>query len=181
MTVETARLLLRRLVPADLDAYYAQIHADPEVMRTLPPLRPLTREEFETRVPPIMIGHWERHGFGPWAVVDRADGRLLGHCGLRYWPDSPDVEVLYALGRSAWGRGLATEGARASLRFGFETLGLDRIIAAAFVHNAASRRVIARLGLREERRFEFLGRPAVGYAITRAEHRPAPDAYRLLP
>jgi ribosomal-protein-alanine N-acetyltransferase len=181
VTIETARLVLRRLVPADLDDYYRRVFADPDVMRTLPQRVPLARAEFDARAPRMMIEHWAQHGFGPWAVVDRSDGQLIGHCGLRYWPDTTDVEVLYAIGRAYWGRGLATEGARASLRYGFETLGLDRIIAAAFTDNPASLRVLEKVGLRRERTFEFAGREAVGLAIARAEHRPADEPYRVVP
>jgi ribosomal-protein-alanine N-acetyltransferase len=119
----------------------------------------------------MMVGHWTRHGFGPWVVIHEADGELIGHCGLRYWPDSPDVEVLYALDRRHWGRGFATEAARASLRHGFEALALDRIIAAAFLDNPASRRVLEKIGMRQERTFAFAGREAAGYALTRAEFR----------
>jgi ribosomal-protein-alanine N-acetyltransferase len=181
MTVETARLLLRRLVPADLDAYYGRVYADPDVMRTLPPGGPLSRAEFDARAPRMMVEHWERHGFGPWVVVHKADGEVVGHCGLRYWPETTDVEVLYALGRDYWGRGLATEAARASLRHGFETLGLDRIIAAAFADNVASRRVLERIGLRQERTFEFAGRPAIGYALSRVDYRPIDQPDRAAP
>lgn len=181
MTVETARLILRRLVPADLDDYYRRVFADAEVMRTLPPAAPLARAEFDARAPRMMIDHWEQHGFGPWVVVHKADRQVIGHCGLRYWPDTPDVEVLYAIGRDYWGRGLATEGARASLRYGFETLRLPRIIAAAFADNLASRRVLEKIGLRRERTFEFAGREAIGYAIGRGEHRPGAEPFARSP
>jgi RimJ/RimL family protein N-acetyltransferase len=179
--VETERLLLRRLEHADRDAYYERIYADPAVMRTLPAQRPLTRAEFDARMPAVMVDHWEEHGFGPWAVVHRADGELIGHCGLRYWPDTPDVEVLYALDRRYWGRGLASEGARASLRFGFQRLGLERIIAAAMVTNIASRRVLEKLGMRYERDEPFRGLDAAWYAIRRDEWSPADEPWRVVP
>jgi ribosomal-protein-alanine N-acetyltransferase len=128
-----------------------------------------------------MIEHWDRHGFGPWAVIHKDDGLLIGHCGLRYWPQTTDVEVLYALDRRYWGQGLATEGAVASLRYGFETLQLRRIIAAAFTGNAGSRRVLDKIGMRFEGTFTFAGREAARYAITRREHRPGTEPYQILP
>ncbi len=180
-TIETRHLLLRRLVPEDRDQYYERIYADPAVMRTLPAQRPLARDEFNARMPAVMVDHWEQHGFGPWIVVHRPDGELIGHCGLRYWPDTPDIEVLYALDQRYWGRGLASEGARASLRFGFERLHLDRIIAAALVTNRASRRVLEKLGMQYVRDEPFRGLDAAWYAIRREEHRPADEPWRVLP
>jgi RimJ/RimL family protein N-acetyltransferase len=148
-----------------MDAYYESIYADPDVMRTLPSQRPIEREEFNVRIPTFMVDHWTQHGFGLWAVIHKADQRFIGHCGLRYWPDSTDVEVLYALDKRYWGRGLATEGARTSLRFGFEHLKLDRIIAAAMVDNTASRRVLEKIGMRYEGDFTFAGLTAAKYVI----------------
>jgi len=179
--VETARLYLRRLQPTDLDAYYQRIYADPEVMRTLPPRGPISREAFAARVPTVMFGHWDTHGFGPWVVIHKADQECIGHCGLRYWPDSSDVEVFYALDKRYWGRGFATEGARASLRYGFEQVRLERIMAAAMVDNYASRRVLEKIGMRYERNFRFAALEVAGYAIVRADYRPDDAPYRLLP
>ena len=101
--VETARLYLRRRQTSDMDQYYQRIYADPDVMRTLLPLGPISRAEFDTRVPIFMVEHWAVHGFGPWAVIHKPDNQFFGHCGLRYWPGSSDVEVLYALARAILG------------------------------------------------------------------------------
>ena len=165
--VETKRLYLRRFTEADRDAYYQCIYADAEVMRTLPAGKPIARQDFETRVTGLMVDHWREHGFGPWVVTHKADGALIGHCGLKYWPDSTDVEVFYALAKRYWGQGLATEGARASLHYGFEVCGLDHIIAAAFVDNAASRRVLEKIGMIYTGEMTFTGRTAATYVIER--------------
>lgn len=171
-TVETDRLLRRRLEPGDMGTYYRRVYADPDVMRTLPGGAPIDRAAFDARVPAFMVAHWERHGFGPWAAVHKPDGQLIGHCGLKYWPDSPDVEVFYAFARPYWGRGLATEAARASVRHGFEHLGLARIIGVAMTGNAASRRVLERAGLRFEREGEFAGLAVAFYGADRAGWHP---------
>jgi ribosomal-protein-alanine N-acetyltransferase len=178
--VETARLHLRLLEPADLDAYYERIFADPDVMRWLPTGQPIPRERFDDRIASLMFDHWAEHGFGPWIAVHRADGRVIGHCGLKHWPESTEVEVFYAFAKSYWGQGLATEGARASLRYGFEDLGLDRISAAAKLDNAASRRVLEKIGMTHEKDFEFMGSPVAGYAVRRADWRPDGSAYRVI-
>jgi RimJ/RimL family protein N-acetyltransferase len=166
-TVETERLYLRRLQDTDRDAYYQGIYADPEVMQTLPAGKPISREAFEGRITGLMVDHWQAHGFGPWVVVHKADQTLIGHCGLKYWPDSLEVEVFYALAKPYWGQGLATEGARASLRYGFEICGLDHVIAAAFVNNVASRRVLEKIGMTDAGEIRFRDRRAARYVITR--------------
>ncbi|MCW5882339.1 MAG: GNAT family N-acetyltransferase [Anaerolineae bacterium] len=166
-TIETPRLILRRLTPADMDAYYEAVFADPDVMRYLAARRPLPRDAFEARIPAMLMDHWEQHGFGPWVVIRKTDDRLIGHAGLRYWPDSTEVEVLYALTPSTWGQGLATEAARASLRYGFDTLNLERIIAAAFAENVASRRVLAKCGMREVGPFTWRELELVRYECER--------------
>jgi [ribosomal protein S5]-alanine N-acetyltransferase len=177
--VETKRLLLRRLQPTDMDAYFERIYADPEVMRTLPTRAPITREEFNARIPTFMIDHWTQHSFGPWAVIHKADNEFIGHCGLRYWPGSSDVEVFYALDKRYWGKGLASEGAQASLWYGFEHLKLERIIAAAMVDNTASRRVLEHIGMRYTEDFTFAGLTVAKYVIARDEYATADSLYRL--
>jgi len=87
------------------------------------------------------------HGQGVWAAIERGEGRLAGMLMLKPLDEGPEVEVGYHLARWAWGRGFATEGARAVLRHGFTEAGLDRIVAVVHPENAASLRVIGRLGL----------------------------------
>lgn len=166
-TVETERLHLRRFEDTDRDAYYQAIYANPEVMQTLPAGKPIAREDFEVRVTGVMVDHWREHGFGPWVVVHKTDQALIGHCGLKYWPDSTDVEVFYALAKPYWGQGLATEGALASLRYGFDVRDLDHIIAAAFVDNVASRRVLEKIGMIYTGEMVFAGRTAAKYVMER--------------
>ncbi len=167
--IETERLALRRLEPNDMDTYFERIYSDKEVMRTLPSGAPISRDTFDSAIPAFMIEHWEKHGFGPWVVVARNEDRLLGHCGLKYWPGTQDVEVLYALERPAWGLGIATEAARASVRFGFRELGLDRIIAGVLPHNAGSRRVLEKLCMRETGPLRLGDLEVVGYCLDRSD------------
>lgn len=166
-TIETPRLILRRLTPTDMDAYYEAVFADADVMRYLATRRPLSRDAFEARIPAMMVDHWEQHGFGPWVIIHKADERLIGHAGLRYWPDSSEVEVLYALTPATWGQGFATEAAQASLRYGFDALGLDRIIAAAFAENVASRRVLEKCGMRDMGQFIWRDLELIRYETRR--------------
>jgi len=152
-SVETERLLLRPWRPAeDLDALVA-VNAYPAVMRWVTPNRPLRREEtadFLDRA----IRHWDEHGFGLWALVPRleAGAGCIGLAGLAipsFLPAVlPAVEVGWRLHSSWWGRGLATEAARASVEFGFERLGLRSIVSIVDARNERSLRVAEKLGMR---------------------------------
>jgi RimJ/RimL family protein N-acetyltransferase len=148
--VETERLVLRRWSTDDVDAL-AAVFAEPAFWH-FPFRRGFTRDETEQFVE-RQLEHWATHGFGMWAVELKADGRLAGYTGLAIptWLPQvlPAVEVGWRLHPDHWGRGLATEGGAASLRYGFEKLGLDRIIAIAMPDNVASLRVMAKLGMVE--------------------------------
>ncbi len=166
--LETARLRLRQWREEDLDAY-ARICADPEVMRYMGG-GPLTRDETERRVEKI-VRSWEERGFGLWAVEYKETGTFIGRIGLQYheeWPEGEHkTEVSWLLDRSFWGRGFATEGARASVRYGFEELGLERIISIALPQNLASRRVMEKTGLTLRGRTRWRDHDMVWYAIDR--------------
>src|SRR5437867_6318521 len=99
-------------------------------MRYLPGGEPTPRDRLDG-VLESGLAHWDARGYGLWAVCDLAGGELLGHCGLRYVDEIEQTEVRYALGKSFWGRGIATEAAKASVRFGFEEAGLELIVALA--------------------------------------------------
>jgi len=110
-------------------------------------------------------GDFERHGFGLW-VAEEAD-RLVGFCGLRPLDHGPDVEVLYGIAPSRWGKGFATEVALAMVRYGFEEAGLDRILGIADKENAASRRVLEKIGMTFEEHVIHEGREEARYSIQR--------------
>jgi ribosomal-protein-alanine N-acetyltransferase len=172
-TVETGRLVLRGFVAEDLDPL-AQILSDPEVMRYMPGGAPMARERAERTFQSI-LHHWEERGFGWWAVVYRSDGCLIGWCGLGHVDELDEVEVAYLLDRPYWGQGVATEGARASLKYGFEQLQLERVIALAHVENIASQRVMQKNGMTYEAHLHLWGLDLVKYAVSRAGFRPEGD------
>ena len=156
--VETERLTLSRPREADLATYCEHIYTDSLVMRTLPGGKALSFGDAMARARANLLGHWKEHQFGPWLLRLNDDSVVIGHCGLRYWPDSSDVELLYALGAEYWGRGLAYEAAKVSLRIGVESLGLSEVIAAAFTDNLASMRVLEKVGMTPRDIVEFSGR-----------------------
>jgi ribosomal-protein-alanine N-acetyltransferase len=98
-------------------------------------------------------------------VCDGDTEELIGHCGLLYLDEIAETEVVYALGRRYWGRGLATEAAGAALEFGFTRTRLERIIALAVPANIASRRVMEHLGMRYEAETRMFDLDLVRYAI----------------
>ena len=176
--LETERLVLRQFTPADLDVYAMRIFADPEVTRFLPK-RDIPPRQRAERVLKYFSEHWLEHGFGDWAVTDRADGQLIGHCGLNFVPEAGEVEVEYSLAKAYWRRGIATEAARASVRFGFEALRLERLIALADPQNIASYRVMEKVGLTYQKEVLFFGMQLVYYQILCHQFQVSNWAYRI--
>lgn len=123
------------------------MNADPRVVRYLTPGgRPMSRAETEAQLARFR-SHWREHGFGIWAVEERATRRLVGRVGLSYhrlWPEEP--ELGWKLDAAVWGRGYATEGGAAGLAYAFETLGVPRVVSIIHPENERSLRVARRLG-----------------------------------
>lgn len=140
---ETARLLLRPFEERDLDEY-AAIMADPEVVRYLGH-EPMSRDD-AWRSMALHLGHERLRGWGNNAVVETASDRLLGRAGLWYPEGWPGLEVGWALGRFAWGRGFATEAAVAWRDWAFSTLGADELLSVIDPSNTRSVRVAERIG-----------------------------------
>jgi ribosomal-protein-alanine N-acetyltransferase len=151
----TARLLLRRWREDDRAAF-AELNADPDVMRLFP--SPLTARESDALIAHIEA-HFERHGFGLWALEHKGPGELLGLTGLCFVsfdaPFTPAVEIGWRLRRSAWGHGFASEAASASLAFGFDELGVDEIVSFTSTRNAPSRAVMERIGMTRDPAGDF--------------------------
>lgn len=148
--METERLRLRPWRADDIEPL-AALFAE-EAVWWYPFGRGLTRGESE-RFLDRQMKHWETHGFGLCAAELKEDSELIGFVGLSvpaWLPEVlPAVEVGWRLHPAHWGRGLATEGARATLRHGFDGLGLDRIISIYMPDNVASGRVMTKLGMHD--------------------------------
>ena len=171
ITLETERLTLRMFRESDIEPY-AEMVGDAEVMRFIGDGKLLTRP-FAWRNLAMIIGHWGLRGYGLWAAEERSSGQLVGRIGLWNPEGWPGFELGWMLRRQFWGRGYATEGARAALDFGFTRLGQPQVISLIQPENAASIRVAERLGERLETRVEVMGQPALLYRITRAQWAPA--------
>lgn len=146
---DTPRLCLRQWLPEDR-APFAALNADPRVMAFFP--EPLDRARSDA-----MADRFERLiaqlGWGLWAVETKEEERFIGFVGLHVSGDAlpffPCVEIGWRLAYDHWGRGYATEAARAALRVGFDDIGLSEIVSFAALCNARSRAVMARIGLRD--------------------------------
>ena len=174
--LETPRLRLRRWRPEDLEPF-AALTADPQVAKYFPST--LSREESVAMFRQIEE-HFQNNGYGPWAVELPGQMPFVGFIGLAVVPFeasfTPCVEILWRLSPPWWGKGLATEGARAALAYGFERLGLAEIVAFTVPDNVRSRRVMEKLGMRHTEDFEHPriepGHPLrrhVLYRLSRAE------------
>jgi RimJ/RimL family protein N-acetyltransferase len=164
-TLQTERLILRMLRDSDLEAY-ATMCADAEVMRYIGAGNTLSRSE-AWRNMALVLGHWQLRGYGLWAVEEQQTGEFVGRIGC--WnPDGwPDFEVGWMLRREFWGRGYATEGARAAAQFAFSELGQAHVISLIQPGNDASIRVAERLGESLEGRMEVMGHDALVYGMSR--------------
>jgi len=155
--LETERLLLRPLTPDDAPALY-RIYHEPDVLRYFthgpPESIEAERDGIERH-----LGHYERHGFGLWATVLRASGELIGRCGLlaQTVDGAPEVEVAYLLSPRFWGRGLASEAARAIRDHAFHTLHHPHLISIIHPGNSASRRVATAIGMTFSRTTRLYG------------------------
>ena len=148
--LDTPRLQLRQWRDQDLSAF-AALNADPEVMRHFPaPLSCAESDAIALRCQALIA---ERGWGGFWAVEERGSGAFVGMIGLHEpanLPCSPCVEVGWRLARAHWGKGYATEGAAAALRFAFEVLELAEVVSFTSIHNTRSEAVMQRLGMRRD-------------------------------
>jgi RimJ/RimL family protein N-acetyltransferase len=152
-SVETARLLLRVPQLADADALMG-ILWDPEVVE---------QRQVTLREPPggldlalknitAMLGQWERRGYGQWSVVEKATGQVIGCVGY-YHPQRPwpGVDLGWAVERSRWGRGFATEAATVALGWVWQSTQIDRVVSLIAPGDLRSIRIATKIGERFER------------------------------
>ncbi len=146
--LETERLIMRPTRIEDFDAW-AQFAADPESMRFLggPQPRPVAWRAFAS-----MAGSWALYGFGMFSLLDKATGQWLGRLGPWRPEGWPGNEIGWGIARSAQGRGIAFEGARAAIDWAFDALGWDAIIHCIDAGNTRSVALAQRLGSSRQRR-----------------------------
>lgn len=167
-SLETERLILRPFDVADSQAL-AAIHGDEETMRFLGGQTDGTLLGAYDKIL-AYTGHWALHGYGRWAVTERATGRVIGRTGFLDAPyEWPGNELGWTLLRETWGKGYATEAATAARDFGFREIGMERVISMIHPDNTSSQAVARRLGETPWKPFTFRGADCMLWSITRAE------------
>jgi len=165
--IDTPRLILRTFQDEDWLDLHA-LFSDPECTRyTIQ--RTLTEGE-SWRMMATMIGHWQLRRYGPYAVEDKTTGRVLGPVGLWYPNDWPEPEIKWALSRPYWGKGYASEAARAVKRMADKHLPDTRLISLILSENEPSKKLATALGAVFEREMPFRGH--IAHIFRHSEARP---------
>jgi RimJ/RimL family protein N-acetyltransferase len=164
--LHTERLLLRGMTEADVDGYEA-MYSDERVYQWFGD-RASDRAEMWRSIA-MHLGHWALRGYGQWSLEHRVTGELIGRAGLWYPEGWPGLEVGWAVAPTQWQRGYATEAGTAAVAWAFSTLDTDEVISVTQPHNAASRRVMAKVGLAYDRTEAVAGQEQVIYRIGRDE------------
>lgn len=167
MIIETERLLLRPLVKGDFETL-CKLRSDEEVMQYMGGAEFAKPEKILERLHHY-IDHYKKHGFAVMAVILKETNEMIGSAGLQYLENTDDVEVGYGFDKPFWGKGYASEAAKALLNFGFEKCGLEKIVAVAIPENKASRHVMEKLGMTYIKNKIHYGSDCVYYSITKDE------------
>ncbi len=146
VVIETDRLLLRRFTEDDAPLLF-ELNLDPEVIRYT--CDPMTDVEHSKKVlNEVILPQYVSHGHGRWAVHLRSNLEFIGWCGLKYLPETNEVDLGYRFMKKFWGNGYATEAALACIEYGFTTLNLRRIVGRALPPNLASIKVLEKCGMK---------------------------------
>lgn len=166
IVIETARLTLRPFGKGDeTEAFHW--FADPAVMRFTPSGPDKSVAATKARLASYRT-HQARHGFSKWAIVDRISARRIGDSGLLMLDEYEWIDLGFRLSRSYWGKGFATKAASAWARAAFEKHQLAELGAFAHPDNAASLRVLEKLGFRRVRKGTVMGMESIIFALTSA-------------
>jgi RimJ/RimL family protein N-acetyltransferase len=177
--LDTERLAGTRVAATDLDRLRS-LYQDPRVAETLGGMR--TDEWIAERLA-FELGHWSEHGFGAWVFVDRGSGAFVGRGAVRHAQiaglgslDGDQIELGYALRPEYWGRGLATEMARAMVVVARDGIRLPELAAWTLTTNRASQQVLEKTGFVYQRDFEYAGSPHRYYRLDLAARPSSPES-----
>ena len=165
--LETERLIIKKLTPDDLP-WLIEMRAPDAVNRYLGGPEMQNAESLAKRLPFYLECH-EKFGFGFCTMTLKSNGELIGTSGIQPLEDSGEIEVGYNLAEKYWRQGFGYECAMAWLKYGFETAGLQRIVAVAHPDNTGSWRIMEKCGMRFERTEKHYGMDCVFYAVSREE------------
>ncbi len=166
-TLHTAHAVLRPWGLEDAPRLL-EIMQEEDIFKYFPPSPPPTLEKAQRYIS-HQLSHWEKYGYGHWAVTIKGDGQVVGWNGLEFLPETEETEVAYILSRPARGKGIASEAARVAVEFGFRSAGLKSLIDLVHPENAPSIRVLEKSGLRFIDRRVYFGMGMCRYRIEREE------------
>jgi [ribosomal protein S5]-alanine N-acetyltransferase len=161
---QTPRLLLKELTIDDAENLYL-LNLDPEVIKYTGD-KPFGNIN-EAKIFLENYDHYNKYGYGRWAVIRKSDKAFLGWCGLKYTPDVNEYDIGFRLFKSYWNKGFATEAAAACLKLGFEKYEINEILGRAMKSNKASIIVLEKIGLKFRRNFDFGSQEGLIYSINR--------------
>ncbi|MCG8428800.1 MAG: GNAT family N-acetyltransferase [Chromatiales bacterium] len=165
---ETERMLIRSLSLHDLPELSLML-SDPDVMKHS--IRGICDEAATRKFIEWCLSCYDSHGFGPWALIDKQDSQLIGFCGIG--PERvgsiEEIDLGYRLAKRYWGRGLASESAKAVLDYAFNEKQLDSVVVIIEPENVASIRVAEKVGFSGFENILFHDRPVRLYRMTREE------------
>jgi ribosomal-protein-alanine N-acetyltransferase len=164
--METKRLLHRQFTPADLERLI-EMRVEPEVMKYLGGEEMQNPAALEKRLEFYISGYAQRIGMH--GVIWKESGEMIGWSGLQLLEDTEEIEVGYGMIKEFWGKGIGYETARFWLRYGFEQIGLERIVAVADKENIGSWKIMEKLGMKYEKDVGRYGMNCVFYGISKDE------------
>lgn len=172
MNIRTRRLIIRPPVSADFETFW-RMNNDPEVKRYTGGVTDLSRAAaLAQHEDGCRAFDASDAGNCVFSVEEARSGRCIGYCGFEYSARLGGVELLYGFEQSAWGRGIASEAAKAVLQYGFDTLALDTVMAAVNPENTASERILIKLGLIKAGQIPWPGQGLVNrYEISRLDYK----------
>ena len=165
--IETERLTFRRLADEDLPLLIEQ-RSDPDVNKYLGGPRRQNAGALATRMG-FYMDCYEKFGVGMCLMIWKETGEIIGTAGLQPLEDTGEIEVGYSIVKKYWGLGIGTEAARGWMEYGFNKMGLERIVAVAVVENRASRHIMEKLGMKFEKNEVHYDEECAFYGISKQE------------
>lgn len=170
--LETERLLLAFAEHRDLDNLVL-LRSDPEVMRFIGEGRVQTREEVEEFLNAAIV-YQEKYGFGFFSVFEKETGAFVGQAGLfhvAFDENQDELEVAYRFHKKYWGKGYATECARALIHWAFEHLSIEKLFADVHPNNSGSAHVLEKVGMIDIGEVIYRGQKVRGYEIYKSDQK----------
>ena len=167
--IETERLLIRPFKMEDIEPSYI-MNLDAEVSKYTGDGGVVSKEEIKRRIVENVFVDYEKYGFGRLAVELKGENKFIGFTGLKYLEDMDEVDLGYRFMKEYWGKGIATESAKACVNLGFNNLGLKRMIAIVLPKNTGSIRVIEKLNFEFEKEIIEDNQLAQVYSLIKKTH-----------